>query len=280
MSRLDELAKQATSGNRRALEDLCALLKDDIYRLSMRMLSDRSDAEDATQDILIKVVTHLSQFRGESSFRTWAWAIASRHLISFRKGVRERFVNFGLVEAMIREGDSLAVPDNMDPEKALLADEVRIGCTGAMLLSLDRDHRIAYVLAEIFAFDGNESARILQISPSTFRKRLERARGRLASFLASNCGLADPSNSCRCARQVPVNVSRGTIDPSRLQFANHAVSTSMDRVSTPRERLREANEIERAAQILRAHPGYAAPDSATESVRKLITSGRYRIFDA
>jgi RNA polymerase sigma factor (sigma-70 family) len=273
---LDELARRAIAGDRSALEDLAAELKDDIYGLAMRMLSYPADAEDATQDILIKVVTHLSQFRGESSFRTWVWSIATRHLLNFRKGVRESFVSFDVVETMIREGDG-APPDTRDEaEAALLAEEVKIGCTGAMLVALDRDHRIAWILSEIVGLDGAEAARILSISSSTYRKRLERARKRLITFMSSVCGLVNHDQPCRCRRQIDVNIRRGTIDPANLLYMTHPSR----KIPPPRQRLRETNELERALAVFRSHPNFSAPDRVVEGIRRLITSGKYRMFNA
>ncbi|MBO6717190.1 MAG: RNA polymerase sigma factor [Rhizobiaceae bacterium] len=277
---LENLASEAINGDRRALEKLASALKDDIYRLAMRMLSIPSEAEDATQDILIKIVTHLSQFRGESTFRTWAWTIATRHLINAPKGTRESFVTFELVEDMIHAGDGLVPLSSEGPETALLAEEVKIGCTGAMLIALDRKDRIAYVLSEIFGLDGAEAAKVLGITPATFRKRLQRSRSRLSTFLMASCGLADPANPCRCRRQIAVNVERGTIDPNHLLFANHPVAGAGQPIASPKERMREVEEIERAAEIFRSHPHYAAPASVMQGIRSLITSGRYRMFDA
>jgi RNA polymerase sigma factor (sigma-70 family) len=275
---LDELARRAREGDQPALEALAAELKDDIYGLAMRMLSHPVDAEDATQEILIKIVTHLGQFRGESAFRTWAWSIASRHLLRFRKGIREAIVKFQMVEAMIREGEGHVPDPRPEAEALLLAEEVKIGCTCAMLLSLDRDQRITYVLSEIFGLSGEEAAEILAIHPSTFRKRLQRARARLVSFMKANCGLVNPDQPCRCRRQIDVNLRHGTVDPAGLLFATHP--TRQPPRLTPAQRLREANEIERAAAVFRSHPDYAAPDRVTEGIRSLLASGRYRMFDA
>ena len=238
-NKLDELARRALAGDKRSLEALAAELKDDIYGLAMRMLSYPADAEDATQDILIQIITHLSQFRGESSFRTWAWSIATRHLMSRRKGARESFVNFDLIEQMIRAGDNAGPDTHEDAEAAILAEEVKIGCTGAMLVALDRDQRIAWVLSEIVGLEGAEAARVLSISSATYRKRLERARKRLTEFIGSVCGLVNPKESCRCRRQIDVNIKVGTVNPANLLYMTHPTR----KIPPPRQRLREALEL-------------------------------------
>jgi predicted RNA polymerase sigma factor len=63
----------------------------------------------------------------------------------------------------------------------LLAQEVMVGCTQGMLLRLDREHRMAFVLGEVLGFSGDEAADVCGIAPAAFRKRLQRARERISS---------------------------------------------------------------------------------------------------
>jgi RNA polymerase sigma factor (sigma-70 family) len=65
------LVLRARSGDRQALEDLVHRHQAWIYNIAVRMLHHPQDAEDATQEILIKVLTRLASFEGRSSFRTW-----------------------------------------------------------------------------------------------------------------------------------------------------------------------------------------------------------------
>jgi DNA-directed RNA polymerase specialized sigma24 family protein len=65
---LEVFVERAKNGDKRALEDVIRGIQDLIYGLAIRMLWHPSDAEDATQEILIKIITHLDGFRGESSF--------------------------------------------------------------------------------------------------------------------------------------------------------------------------------------------------------------------
>ena len=67
-----------------------------------------------------------------------------------------------------------------------------------MLLCLDRPHRIAYILGEIFELDGPEAAEVLDVRPAAFRKRLERARTQIVEFTRAHCGMVRPENRCRC----------------------------------------------------------------------------------
>src|SRR5438270_7249140 len=171
---IEETVKRAQRGDVAALNDLVSAIQPKIYGLALRMLWHPEDAKDATQEILLRIVTHLATFRGESSFLTWAYRVGANHLLTWRKSRAEAqsftFESFG---KDLEEGlqDRSQRPDEM-----LLFQEIRVGCTLGMLLCLDRAHRIAYILGEILEIDSKEGASILGIKRETFRKRLERAR--------------------------------------------------------------------------------------------------------
>jgi DNA-directed RNA polymerase specialized sigma24 family protein len=68
---LEGLARRAVTGDARALEELCRDLRNLVYRLALRFSSDPEAAADATQEILILVITHLGEFEGRSKLTTW-----------------------------------------------------------------------------------------------------------------------------------------------------------------------------------------------------------------
>jgi RNA polymerase sigma factor (sigma-70 family) len=81
-----ELVLRARSGDRKALEELVQRHQAWIYNIAVRMLYHPQDAEDATQEILIKVITRLSSFEGRSSFRTWLYRIVVNHVLKTKRG--------------------------------------------------------------------------------------------------------------------------------------------------------------------------------------------------
>ena len=82
---IQALVAKATAGDKKALETLITGVQDLVFNLSLRMLVTFTDAEDATQDILLKMITHLSSFRGDSSFTTWVFRIAANHIKNYKK---------------------------------------------------------------------------------------------------------------------------------------------------------------------------------------------------
>lgn len=103
-----------------------------------------------------------------------------------------------------------------------------VGCTQAMLLCLDREHRIAYVLGDGLELNSGEAANICEISPAAFRKRLQRARERIQAFMQAHCGLLDPANPCRCRRRIGAAIGHDRLDPAILLFARQVDALKLD----------------------------------------------------
>jgi RNA polymerase sigma factor (sigma-70 family) len=262
----DTLVRAAAAGDRDALRAVVESVQDKVYRLALRMLGHPADAEDAAQEILIIVVTHLGGFRGDSAFATWVWRIAANHLARARRGRREVLGFDAMGEGLrARLGDGDADP--ADPMSELLVREIRLRCTEGMLLCLDRELRIAYLLGDVFELSGAEAADVLAIEPAAYRKRLSRARQLLHGFMRSWCDLYDTANPCKCSRQVACAVERGVIDRGELTFASHPVRPARAAVERATE---EVTDLYRVAAVMRGHPDYRAPDSLVESIRTLL----------
>ena len=81
-----ELVRLARGGNREALEQLITRHQAWIYNVVLRMVYLPQDAEDATQEILVKLMTKLSTFAGRSTFRTWLYRIVVNHVLNMKRG--------------------------------------------------------------------------------------------------------------------------------------------------------------------------------------------------
>ncbi|HKP63928.1 MAG TPA: RNA polymerase sigma factor [Polyangiales bacterium] len=265
---LAERVRAAAAGDRAAARDVLEAVQHDVYGLSLRMLGHPADAEDAAQEILVIVLTHLGSFRGESSLRTWVWRIAANHLKRIRRGRRET-IDFETLEQRLRSGLAPAAPD---PEDEALTRELRLRCTQAMLLGLDRDHRIAYVLGDIFELPGETAAEVLEIDPATFRKRLSRARHRLYAFMRSFCGVYAGENPCRCARQTAAAVERGIVVPGQLDLSGQRTRPSLARAAD------DIDHLLRVADVLRGPAIYLAPQTLIDKLRELVGSEQLELL--
>jgi RNA polymerase sigma factor (sigma-70 family) len=206
----DLLAARAVTGDGRALSELCRALEGPVFRLCLRMLGDPTDAEDAAQDILVKVVTNLSQFQGQSALTTWVHTIAVRHLWAMKKSrAEERAVDGDTFARMLEQGLAFGATRPDSVEDRAFVDEVRLSCTQGMLMMLGREERLALVLVELLGLEGEEAAAVAGSTHEAFRQRLSRAREKLGGFLRAHCGLVDPERPCRCDLQAPAKQALG-----------------------------------------------------------------------
>jgi DNA-directed RNA polymerase specialized sigma24 family protein len=128
----------AQNGDWKSLDSLVRRHSPWIYNIALRVLCHPDDAQDASQEILVKVLTRLSTFEGRSSFRTWLYRIAVNHLLTMKQLRQERW-------------------------------------TG-LLLCLDREQRLIYILGDIFGVSDRLGAELLELSRDNFRQKLSRAR--------------------------------------------------------------------------------------------------------
>ena len=251
---LNTLVVAAKEGDRAALEKLVNAIQRDVYNLAVRFLWHPQDAEDATQEILIRVITSLTGFEGKSSFRTWVYRVACNALLTQGKKRMElaalSFEEFGAT----LENSSTEAPfiNEHDVADELLLEEVKIGCTHAMLLCLDRDHRFAYILGEILDLDHDEGAEVLEITPAAFRKRLSRANQRITTFMMAHCGLVEPDNPCQCKRRIGCAVERDYVRPTELAFAPALAQAKQFPVVL--HTIRKLENSRRVAALYRSHP--------------------------
>jgi RNA polymerase sigma factor (sigma-70 family) len=275
---LKTLVEEAKEGDKTALEDLIKGIQDRVYGLAIRMLGHPADAEDATQEILVKIVTHLVDFRQESAFTTWAYRIASNHLLTTRKRRAERReLTFEQCETEINKiASGRWLESSSEAEQGLLFEEIRVRCMQSLLLCLDREQRLAYILGEVFELNSEQGGYILSIAPAAFRQRLSRARKRIQNFMGKNCALIKPKNSCHCAKWGYNALKKGFINRERLLFAGHPSRSPIDRDVLAR--LQEVDELHRAAFLFRNHPDYAAPGVFVKTIRELIQSSKYALL--
>jgi RNA polymerase sigma factor (sigma-70 family) len=219
---LDRLARRAAEGDRGALSELVREIQHPMYRLALRFLGNPDDAQDACQEILIRIVTRLGTFEGRSKFSTWAYTVAVRSLLRTRRRLYESAV-LGAEQyaAALDAGMGDVDPTLEEAEYRLLSEEVRISCTYGMLLCLPRAQRAAYLLADVLGLTDGEGAEILDCSREAFRQRVSRARRTLRFVIDNRCGLVDPANPCRCGRQIASGEAAGLIDRTCLPLARH-----------------------------------------------------------
>lgn len=271
-----ELVRLAKGGSRDALEELVVRHQAWIYNLALRMVNHPEDAKDATQEVLVKLLTRLSMFEGHSSLRTWLYRIVINHLLNMKRSHAEsREMTFGGYGQALDDTPDAELPDlqAVPADTQLLIEETRIGCTSGMLLCLDREQRLIFVLGSIFGVSDTVGAELLVLSRDNFRQKLARARRDLQSFMQSKCGLVNTTNPCRCAKKTRGFIAAGYIDPNNLRFAAERVTRVRDVAVFVSDEVSGLNEA--YAEIYRNHPFQDSPDFPS-AIRELISRQEFR----
>ena len=251
--------RMAKAGDRESLEWLVRRHSPWIYNIALRMLCHPDDAQDASQEILVKVITRLSTFEGRSSFRVWLYRIAFNHLLTMKRLRRERWT-FEAYGRVLEELPERELVDSSTPSVDVLVwlEEAKIGCTTGLLLCLDREQRLIYILGDIFGVSDRLGAELLDLSRDNFRQKLSRARRDLQSFAQNKCGLINPANSCRCTRKTKAFIEAGYVNPQNLLFVREHVQAVRDVAPAVYDDLEEAHR--QYAELHRAHPFQVPPD--------------------
>lgn len=223
---LQDLIGRAVAGDKEALGTVLECVQDLVFNLSLRMLGTFPDAEDASQDIMLKIVTHLSTFKGESAFSTWVFRIAVNHLKDYKKHMFAKMpLSFAFYGEDIKNAKIDDVPDlTQNVEQSVLAEELKLSCTNVMLQCLDAEERCIFIMGTMFQVDSRIAGEILDITPETYRQRLSRVRRKVADFLSEYCGEYG-SGTCKCAQRVNYAIQNHRIAPDRLDFTAATIST-------------------------------------------------------
>ncbi len=269
-----DVVRAATAGQLDAIDTLLRAVQPGVYNLALRVLGHRDDAADATQEILLKLVTHLGSFRGEAAFTTWVWRVAHNHLLTAATRAAEH-PQLSLEALGEKLGEGLAyaaayadAAPVLTPEDKAAAREVALGCTQGMLMSLDRRDRLILVLDTVFDLRSDDAAGIAGLTPAAYRQRLSRARARLEGFTQGRCGLVDAQAACRCEGQLPALRERDRRAPQPVTMA--LVRTRAERAELEAQ-FDAFTRVHDAASLMRAHPAWRAPEAQHAAIRAVLS---------
>jgi RNA polymerase sigma factor (sigma-70 family) len=214
------LVSEAQEGSRTALEKLLKIHQGFIYNVALKLVRNADDAADLSQEAIIKIITKLNQFKGKSSFRTWVYKIVVNHFIKSKKRKSEIEINsfdkWGSFLDTAYSTEEMTTDEHRKYENEIIY--IRNNCMTSMLLCLNRQQRMVFILGAIFNIKSNIASRLLGITAENFRKQLSRAKADLFQFMENKCGLMNPNNPCRCAKKTKGFIKDGLIDLSKSGF--------------------------------------------------------------
>ena len=269
-----KLVRLAAEGDKGALEQLLTGVQDLVFNLSLRMLGTIHDAEDASQEILIRVMTNLASFRGESAFSTWVFRIAVNHLKNYRKSMfAQHPLSFEYYGEDIVSGKEKDIPDlTMGVDRNLLEQELKLSCTNVMLQCLDTDSRCIYILGTMFRVDSRLAAEILEISPEAYRQRLSRIKKKMAGFLEEYCGLSG-KGVCSCSKRISYAIATHRVNPEKPEYTSLEENTEfLQECKTAME------EIDDRSLVFSSLPAYRTTRAARQYLEEFLKSDCYSMI--
>lgn len=269
-----ELVRLAAEGDKGALEQLLTGVQELVFNLSLRMLGTIHDAEDASQEILIRVMTNLASFRGESAFTTWVFRIAVNHLKNYRKSMfAQHPLSFEYYGEDIVSGREKDIPDlTMGVDRNLLEQELKLSCTNVMLQCLDTDSRCIYILGTMFRVESRLAAEILEISPEAYRQRLSRIKKKMAGFLDEYCGLSG-KGVCSCSKRISYAIATHRVNPEKPEYTSLEENTEfLQECKTAME------EIDDRSLVFSSLPAYRTTKVARQYLDEFLKSDCYSII--
>jgi RNA polymerase sigma factor (sigma-70 family) len=272
---LQDLVSKATAGDKKALEALVAGVQDTVFNLSLRMLGTFADAEDATQDILLKMITHLSSFRGDSSFTTWVFSIGVNHLKNYKKHMFAHCpLSFAYYGEDIENAEIEKVPDlTQNVERNILAEELKMSCTNVMLQCLDVESRCIFILGTMFKLDSRIAGEILEMTPEAYRQRLFRIRRKMADFLGQYCGEYG-SGRCKCKDRVNYAIQSHRLNPLQLDYMT-AEEIPIQTILDVKNAMEEIDDLSQDFSFCKP---YQSPERTRHLIREFLGSMQLSII--
>lgn len=169
----------ALEGDQDAFAELVYTFQDSVYNLCYRMLGERTEAEDASQEAFLRAYLNLQRYDPARSFKTWLLSIASNHCID---RLRRRRMVWLSIEEPLPPNISLASDEPQPEEHALFNERSKV--VQDLLAELNPDYRAAVVLRYWYDYSYTEIADILDTTESAIKSRLFRARQMLADRIS------------------------------------------------------------------------------------------------
>jgi RNA polymerase sigma-70 factor (ECF subfamily) len=184
----NELVRRFVDGDRRAFEELVIRHQDRVYGFCLRLLGSPSLAEEAAQEVLVKVFKYLPRFRGESKFTTWLYRVTLNHCRNVQAyRARRHEKRHDSLDATTEDDEGSTrkreLADTRPDAEAILLQSERIAIMKEELAKLDPIWQEILILRDVEGQSYEEIGTALDLPPGTVKSRIHRARGELKTRL-------------------------------------------------------------------------------------------------
>ncbi|MFK8044257.1 MAG: RNA polymerase sigma factor [Crocinitomicaceae bacterium] len=239
-----ELIKKTLNGDKQSLNKLIEHHQPYIYNIAWKMAGNPEDAADLSQEALIKIISNLGNFNFDSSFKTWAYRIVRNHFLNDQKtALKTPTSNYKEYGEALDSIPNIDLTEDEKEEKKEVIKETRLTCMSGMLLCLNKEQRMIFIIGELFRANHTIGSEIMEMSKANFRMKLSKARKDLTNFMNNKCGLIDKSNPCRCHKKVTVNLEVGIINAKNLLHNRKEYSTFREQLEQDADYLTDESEL-------------------------------------
>jgi RNA polymerase sigma factor (sigma-70 family) len=272
------LIKSCLDGSKEALNALVQNHQGYIFNVALKYFNHITDAEDATQEVLIKVISHLGTYNPEKAqFRTWLYRITFNHFLNTKKSPVEIRYESGF-ETFFQAIESVEVMELTDQEQRQMkweVEEAKVACMAGMIMCLDREQRLTYIIGDVFEIDHTLGAEIFEITPDNFRQKLTRARRDLYEWMHNRCGLVNQANACRCPKKTKGFIAKGYVNPQNLKWHSdflHRIYELSE--SSVDDLLNERDKI--YSNLFRQHPFKKSAVTTDKILAEILNNDKFR----
>ncbi|MDD4088454.1 MAG: sigma-70 family RNA polymerase sigma factor [Tissierellia bacterium] len=178
------LIEESRKGNVDAFEELIKDYKRSAYNIALRVMRNVEDAEDASQEALIKIFKNISSFNMDSTFKVWMYRIVVNTCIDFK---RRKSINAVSIDETIDLGSGREIQREISDESnnpdALIERNYSTQLVNDAINMLEDDFKTIIILRDIKGFTYDEISEILACNLGTVKSRLSRGRKRLKELL-------------------------------------------------------------------------------------------------
>lgn len=216
------LVARAQAGDESAFEPLIEPWRQPLFGYIFRMVTHRQDAEDILQDVVLRVLRGIREFRGESQFKSWLFGIAT-HVCLDHLRTKKRWRTEAQLSA---EQETDADPARFGAILELMHQpsfcfEIRehiAFCFSCISRALPPEQQAALMLLEVLGFTGAEAAKMLSLSESALRRLLTAARRKMTNDFDGLCALINKRGICHQCRGLREGAGPGHSGPDLVQI--------------------------------------------------------------
>ncbi|WP_066504342.1 RNA polymerase sigma factor [Abyssisolibacter fermentans] len=181
----EKLIKKCQKGDIDAFETLISSYEKIAYNIALKMLKNREDAMDISQEAFIKVFKSIDKFNFKSSFSTWLYRIVVNTCIDHLKKKKKVYSIDSTVETQNGEIHT-EIPDTTNNPEQLMEKKLTKELVHRSINELSETHKVVIVLRDIQGFSYEEISQIIGCSQGTVKSRISRARSALKKIIIND----------------------------------------------------------------------------------------------